>query len=85
MELFHKKFKCEKCGEHFKTQEELDEHMKTHMQPEQPQGPQQDMSSSNEQPAQEAVPEQTVAPQNGESEANDGQETQEQQGQDNNQ
>ncbi len=37
MELFHKKFKCEKCGQKFKTREELDAHMKTHMQ-EQPSG-----------------------------------------------
>ena len=73
MELFHKKFKCEKCGEHFKTQEELDEHMKTHVQPEQPQGPQQDMSGSNEQPAQEAVPEQAAMPQNDNSEMNNNQ------------
>ena len=41
MEFFHKKFKCENCGEEFKTKEELDEHMKVHMQPEQPQEPQQ--------------------------------------------
>lgn len=31
MELFHKKFKCEKCGGKFKTQDELDEHVKTHV------------------------------------------------------
>ncbi|MCL4391242.1 MAG: C2H2-type zinc finger protein [Candidatus Parvarchaeota archaeon] len=82
MELFHKKFKCEKCGEHFKTQEELDEHMKVHMQP---QEPQQSAPGSNEQPAQETVPEQTVAPQNDSDVTANDQGTQEQQGQDNNQ
>ena len=41
MELFHKKFKCEKCGQEFKTEDELNEHMKVHMEPEQPQEPQQ--------------------------------------------
>lgn len=41
MELFHKKFKCEKCGQKFKTQEELDAHMKTHMQEQAPSSPQQ--------------------------------------------
>lgn len=64
MELFHHKHKCEKCGMEFKTQEELDEHMKMHMQqPEQPtpdgQQPQQEEPVSQpEQSVQESVPEQ---------------------------
>ena len=64
MELFHHKHKCDKCGMEFKSKEELDEHMKMHMQePEQPasaeQQPQQEAPVSQpQQPAQENIPEQ---------------------------
>jgi len=79
MEIFHHKHKCEKCGMEFKTKEELDEHMKMHMQqPEQPtsaeqpaqaeQQPQQEAPVSQpEQPVQENVPEQPQESGNGES------------------
>ncbi len=60
MELFHHKHKCDKCGMEFKSKEELDEHMKMHMQqPEQgEQQPQQEAPASQpQQPAQENMPE----------------------------
>ena len=60
MELFHKKFKCEKCGQEFKTEDELNEHMKVHMEPEQPQEPQQGAEEQTaeqpQEPQQEAQP-----------------------------
>lgn len=45
MNLFGKKFKCDVCGEKFKTKEELDSHASSHL----TQAPQSPPSQSNEQ------------------------------------